>query len=230
MIKEKGGHTMLTKKQLIDKFSEMNINCYEVLSDINEETAFRLTNFEQLCLFANNHNIDAVFYRFEYASAEDLEITDSLLDELEMDLEIRTVMRFDFEKYNNDVRKLDFGRPHMLSVFCLYQGHIIYIKELDYWYRDIGYYHPQTMVWSLIENNTMLKMVRESRREELRRRILADPQFHECADENMMRHYAVLLNNSDESVRKLFFAPGFGCYDITAIEFVENIWHEYKVD
>ena len=87
---------MLTKKQLIDKFTKMNMNCYEVLSDISEETAFRLTNFEQLCLFANNHNIDAIFYCFEYASAENLEITDSLLDELEMDLEIRMIMRFCF--------------------------------------------------------------------------------------------------------------------------------------
>ena len=87
---------MHTMKQLIYKLDQMNLDYYEVESDINDDISIQLTDFDQLCLFIKKHNIDTVFYRFEYVSAEDLQITDKILDDLHIDNEIIDVMQKDF--------------------------------------------------------------------------------------------------------------------------------------
>lgn len=148
---------MYTKELLINKLNEMNIDCYEMASDINEHLSIQLESFEQLFLFIKQHNIDTVFYRFEYVSADDLQITEGVLDDLYTDdeifeiIEVIEAMQGDFDKYNFSVSNLDFSRPYILSVCCLYQSHMIYSVESDYWFRELGYEYPKIKALSMIE-------------------------------------------------------------------------------
>lgn len=129
---------MLTEQQLLQILNDNEIDCYEMASEINEDAAIQLVDFEQLCLFVKKHNIDTVFYRFEYPSADGLQITEDVLSELRIDDEIIAVLEKDFANYNRSVVNLDFSRPYLLSVGCLYQGHMVYILEADYWFEDWG--------------------------------------------------------------------------------------------
>ncbi len=148
---------MYTKELLINKLNEMDIDCYEMASDINEHLSIQLESLEQFFLFIMRHNIDTVFYRFGYASADDLQITEDVLDDFYMndefyaDIEVIEAMQSDFDKYNFTVSNLDFSRPYILSVCCLYQGHMIYSVESDYWFRELGYEHPKVKALSMIE-------------------------------------------------------------------------------
>ena len=142
---------MHTEKQLLQILNDNGIYCYEMASDINEDVAIQLVDFEQLFLFIKKHNVGTVFYHFEYPSADGLQITEDILSELHIDDDIIEVMKKDFDEYNRSVSNLDFSRPYLLSVGCLYQGQMVYIMESDYWFEDWGYGHPKKMANSMIE-------------------------------------------------------------------------------
>ena len=227
---------MHTQKLLLKKFEEMNLDHYETESDINEKISIRLKNFDQLCLFIKNHSIDTVFYHFEFAAAEALQITDDILNDLHIDDEIISVMQRDFDKYNRAVNSLDFSRPYILSVYCIYHGRTIYIVESDYWFQTSGYDNPKKAAISMIEERLEeidqkkedAYLVREELREQLRERLLADPNFHKCTNKDLRRAYTQKLYNTDDSIHELFYSPKHGVYDITIGAFIEEVWRDYK--
>ena len=226
---------MHTKEQLIKTFNNMNLDYYETESDINEKISIQLKNFEQLCLFIQKHNIDTVFYHLEFSSAEALQITGNVINELRIDDEIIGVMQHDFAKYNSAVNCLDFSRPYILSVYCMYQGRTVYIVERDYWFQALGYDNPQKTAISMIEKKLEeidrkkeeAFLEREELRDQLREKILADPNFHRCTNKELRRSYGQKLYNVGD-IHDLFYSPRHGIYDITLGTFIEEVWREYK--
>lgn len=227
---------MRTEKQLLQILNDNGIDYYEMASEINEDVAIQLVDFEQLCLFVKKHNIDTVFYRFEYPSADGLQITEEAIAELHIDDEIIAVMQKDFDDYNRSVGNLDFSRPYLLSVGCLYQGQMVFIMESDYWFEDWGYGHPKKMAISMIEEKLEdieskkeeAYLEREEKRDQLRERLLADPNFHKCTNKELRRSYTQKLCNADNSIQDLFYSPKHGIYDIMIGAFIEEVWKEYK--
>ena len=227
---------MLTEKQLLQKLNDNGVDCYEMASEINEDVAIQLVDFEQLCRFVKNHNIDTAFYSLEYPSSEGLQITEDVLTELHIDDEIIAVMQKNFDDYNRSVGNLDFSRPYLLSVGCLYQGQMVYVMESDYWFEDWGYGHPKKMAISMIEEKLeVIKskkeeayLEREEKRDRLRKRLLADTNFHKCTNKELRRSYAQKLCNADETIEGLFYSPKHGIYDIMINAFIEEVWKEYK--
>jgi len=236
--KNEGVEIMYTKEQLINKLNEMNIHYYEMISDINEDASIQLESIEQLFLFIKKHGIDTVFYRFQYMSAEGLQITEDVLDDLNIDDEIIEVMQEDFDEYNLVISKLDFSRPCILSICCLYQSHVICSVEHDYWWGELEYEHPKKKAISMIE--ARLEDVekkkdesyqnREELRQQLRKRILEDANFHRCTNIQLRRSYTHKLCNSDKSIEGLFYTPNYGLYDINIGTFIEEVWREYKAN
>ena len=109
---------MRTEKQLLQILNDNGIDCYEMASEINEDVAIQLVDFEQLFLFLKKHNIDTVFYRFEFPSADVLQITEDVLSELHIDDDIIEVMKKDFEEtmaVSKDVT-YDYGDVHPLRI------------------------------------------------------------------------------------------------------------------
>lgn len=229
---------MVFKENLERFLKEMNLDYYETASDISEETSIQLFDFEQLCLFIQKHNIDTVFYHYDYASADDLQITGNILADLHIDEEILAVMKQDFKKYNQAISHLDFARPYALTVYCIYQNQIIYIDEYDYWFRDMGYGIPEKAAITMIEDK--LEEIdrkkeeayekRESLREQLRDQILSDKEFHKCTNRELRRSYTQKLCNNDTSIHDLFYSPRSGIFDIPIGTFIEEVWREYKAN
>lgn len=227
---------MHTIHQLISALEQLALDYYETESEIIEDSSIQLLDFDKLCQFIKKHSIDTVFYHFEFLSAEDLLITDEILGELHIDDDIIDVMQKDFDNYNRSVGNLDFMRPYCLYVSCLYQGHMIYIIESDYWFKDLGYSHPKKMAISMIEakleaiesKKEESSIKREEMRDQLRKKLLADPNFHKCTNKELRRAYTQKLCNTDNSIQGLFYSPKHGIYDIMIHAFIEEVWKEYK--
>ena len=226
---------MYSKKDIIEKLKLLGCMSYETLSNVDENTAIRLLDFEALFSFIEKHSIGTAFYCFEYASAEDLQITESLIDEMCIDDEILSVVQADFENYNWKIKKLDFTRPYSLTVYCIYNNYILYVDECDYWFKDRGFEMPQKMARLMIEqklddiDNKKEEEYnkREELRNELKKKILADKEFHKCTNKELRRYYTQKLYNSDET-HGLFYSPKHGVYDIHLSTFIEEVWREYK--
>ena len=228
---------MYSKKAIVEKLELLGCTCYETRSNVDENTAIRLLDFTSLFSFIKKHNIDTVFYCFEYASVEDLQITGSLVEEMRIDDEILSVVKADFENYNGTIKKLDFTRPYSLTVYCIYSNYIFYVDEFEYWFRDQGFGIPKKMAISMIEqklDEIDIKkeeefVKREKMRNQLREKMLKDKEFHKCTNKELRRFYTQQLYNKDE-VHRLFYCPKYGVYDIPLSTFVEEVWREYKAN
>ena len=227
---------MLKKKELTRKLSEQNLDFYETVSDVLDDNAIELGNLEELLTFISRHGIDTIFFHYDYATAEELQITDMVIDKLNIDEEIQAVMQTTFQKYNRRVEQLDFSCPYSLTVYCIYQNFIIYCDDFDYWFREMGYGVPQKIALELIEEQLdaisrkkeKAAQEREKKRSQLRQRILEDESFHKCTNKELRRAYTQKLWNSDESIQALFYSPKHGLYDIMIGVFIEEVWREYK--
>lgn len=227
---------MLQKKELISKLSEKNLDFYETVSDVPDDNAIELEHLEELLTFVSRRGIDTIFFHYDHATAEELQITDLVIDKLNIDEEIQEAMQATFQKYNRRVEQLDFSRPYSLTVYCIYQNFIIYCDDFDYWFREMGYGLPQKAAIELIEEQldaiTRKKekaaQEREQKRNQLRQRILEDENFHKCTNKELRRAYTQKLWNSDESIQALFYSPKHGIYDIMIGAFIDEVWKEYK--
>lgn len=228
--------TMLQKDILLKKLIDKQLHYYETVSDVSEDASIQLSGLDSLFTFMNQHSIDTVFFHFDYAAAEDLQITDPVLDTLNIDDDIRSVMKTTFQKYNDRIAQLDFSRPYALTVYCIYQGFIVYCDDYDYWFRDLGYSIPKKAALELIEEKLdaieskmeEAAQERERKRDQLRQRILSDKNFHKCTNKELRRAYTQKLWNSDESIHALFYSPKLGLYDIRIDAFIDEVWKAYK--
>lgn len=227
---------MLTKKDLIHRLSEISLDFYETVSDVSDDNTIQLADLDALFTFISRHGIDTVFFHYDYATAEELQITDSILDKLNIDEEIHSVMQTTFQKYNNQVAQLDFSRPYSLTVYCIYQNFIVFCDDFDYWFREMGYGMPKNVAIGMIEEQleaiTRKKETaaqeREKKRAQLRQQILVDKNFHKCTNKELRRAYTQKLLKSNESIQELFYSPKHGLYDIMIGTFIDEVWKEYK--
>ena len=74
------------------------------------------------------------------------------------------------------------------------------------------------------------RLKREELRGQLRKKLLADPDFHKCTNKELRMSYAQKLCNADKSIQDLFYSPNHKIYDITIGTFIEEVWKEYKAN
>ena len=226
---------MRTKEQLERVLEELQLDCYETLSDITEERAVQMLGFEELCSFAKRKNIDTVFYYFDYIKAEELQIDDVVIRKLNIDGEMIEVAQTGFDDYNESVLELDYSRPYRLITYCLYQNFALYAVEEDLWFEEMGFGNPyiaanrilNELSNAIIEKKKISDSIRMEKREQLKKRILQDEEFARCTNQQLRRVYASKLFK-DREVQELFYAPLYGNYDIRISDFVEDIWREHK--
>jgi hypothetical protein len=72
------------------------------------------------------------------------------------------------------------------------------------------------------------RLKREELREQLRKKLLKDPNFHKCTNRELRRSYTQKICDADKSIQDLFYSPKHGYYDIMIGAFIEEVWREYK--
>ena len=226
---------MLSKEQLLEKLSMMGLDVYETISDVIEDTSIQLVNFEELCRFIKNHNIDTVFYHYSYVDEENLQIDDEILEKVRPGKIMLELMEQEIEEYNESVCKLDFSKPYWLSVYFTYQNFMYYIEE-DYWFQEEGFETPKLALINImskyldkaVEMQDASKVERQRGREKLREQILNDEEFYRCTNQRLRGTYITSLLADNAELQALFRTPEGRLYDIMAVDFIEIIWKDYK--
>ena len=226
---------MLSRKQLLNKLSMMNLDVYETVSDIFEENAIQLLNFEEFGRFIKSHAIETVFYHYTYIKAEVLKIDDELLEETNPSETMMELIADEIEVYNATIDKVDFSRPCWVNLYFTYQGFMYYIEEADPWYEE-EFDPPRFVLKSIIDKHVdeeadiqdEAKLKREKERENLRKQIMDDPEFHKCTNKQLRRNYGNNLFSGNEELQALFFKPKGGLYDMMILDYIEQIWRDSK--
>ena len=101
--------TKINKKDVLIKIlSEMNLDFYESLDDLTDESSIQLKNLDDFFRFIKNHNIDTVFYYYFYANAECLQINEDTFNELKIEDEVINIIQEQVDEYNHSILSLDF--------------------------------------------------------------------------------------------------------------------------
>lgn len=131
---------------------------------------------------------------------------------------------------------LDFTKPILLTVYCVFQGVAYSVEEKDYWFIDEGFDMPETaaleIVTRYLEDIADTKKANAEKiykeREVLKRQILKDREFQACTNVTLRRGYADKLCRGNKYIHDLFYMERGGLKDITILTFIEQIWREYK--
>lgn len=237
---------MYSEEELIKVAKQKGIECYDAIFNDDEINMITVhVNFDELINFAKERNIKEVFYKFDYSSAEVLSITDETIRKTmaRIDVpykEICEIIEAKINEYNNKVEKLDFSKPHALTVFCIYQGHKIGIFETDLWFFDEGVMFPEDALKTIVaENNELVKeyvIQKEAEsikiKEEFHQYLLNDEEFHKCTNSSLRTSYVMKLYKDEKHKNfKNAFIKGtdYQRYNEYA-EFVDMVWREYKED
>jgi hypothetical protein len=233
---------MYSEKELIKMFEEDGLECYNTSFD-DENIIMIDIGLEGILKFAKKRKLKEVFYRFDYSSKEVLSITEEdmrrTMEKVDIPYEeICNVIAPMTEEYNAKVAKLDFTKPHSLTVFGLYQGQKIGIFESDFWFFEEEVTFPEEAIKLIVaENEDLIKkhvIEKEEQsikiKEEFHQYLLNDEKFHKCTNASLRTTYKMELykDNEHQNLKKAFIkGTEYQCYNEYA-EFIEMVWREYK--
>ena len=236
IMRKEGEYDMISMEDIQRKCKQLGLICYETDNDICEEASVKLCSLDDFLSFVKNSHTSIVFYHYDYADAESLQITQEVLEDLHIDDDVLEVAQDDLDEYNRSVNQLDFSQPYALTVYCIFQGVVVFFDEYNYWFREKGFDIPKKVAISIINSKfeeiknkkKVSDDLREEKREQLKQKILADARFQKCTNIQLRRAYTQRLAEEDKTVMKLFYSPKHGIYDIPIGTFIEEVWREYK--
>ena len=227
---------MRTEKELLELLKDVDMVGYNVNAEIDKSNSMELASIEELIHFSCKHDIDSMFYCYNFIDEELLEINDEVISNLRLDENVLSVLQNEFDEYNESLSKLDFSNPVSLKLYCIHQGIILFVREDDYWFIEQGFDMPETICLKLA-NEYLEDIVAEGEkkkqkitegRKKLREQILNDEEFQQCSNIQLRRIYANKIYNKTIENKRLFVGEKRGLYDITINDFIERIWREYK--
>ena len=226
---------MKTEEELLDILK--NENAYKLNTEIEIENLIELDNLEDLIRFVHDNNISSIFYYYSYLDEYCLTISEDDIAKFDIDEEILSTLQDEFDKYNDEVSKLDFSNPISLNVYCIYQGMMLFTEEDNSWYIEEGFYTPEMACKSIVKNHLEeIELKKREKmdkikkgREELFQKMLNDKDFHKCTNMALRRIYGDKMFRQNIENQRLFWREKGGLYNISINEFIEYVWNEYKI-
>lgn len=227
---------MKTEKELLNILE--NVNVYKLNTEIQIENLIELDNLEDLIRFVHDNNIGSIFYYYSYLDGYTLTISEEDIDEeLNIDKEILSTLQNEFDKYNDEVSKLNFSNPISLNVYCIYEGIMLFTEEDDSWYIEEGFYTPEMACKTIMKNHLEeIELKKKEKmdkikkgREELYQKMLDDKEFHKCTNMALRRIYGDKMFKQNIENQRLFWSKKGGLYNMSINEFIDYVWNEYKI-
>lgn len=227
---------MLNKNELLKIMCENALYIYETANKVEMKSTIEFMNIDLMIEFAKNQKINTFFYHYYEMDEEDMIIDEDVIKKLRLDEDAITILNDQFDEYNRKVENMDFSRPVLLEIYCIYQGVLYSVKEYDYWFLEEGIEFPEItalkMATEYMEEIAKEKMSNQQRiaeeREKLKIKIMQDEEFRNCTNKTLRRSYATKLFSENGQLQKLFYSCTGMLRDVTIIAFVEQIWKEYK--
>ena len=146
-----------------------------------------------------------------------------------MDNASTKVLMARINKYNEQVKQIDQQKPIALLLFILYNGYLIFFYESDEWFIDKGFDFPELKLLEfaneaeaeIAKEREKDTIVFDKTKEEIRKKLLYDKEFHGCTNSYMRTQY--VERHYDLEMRRMFREHGDHL-----VSFVESIWKEYK--
>lgn len=201
--------------------------------DVINKITMKSQNINDIFKFAKENDIHTIFYGYYYYDKEFYTIDLKNLEE-KYDKEVVDMMKRDVIEYNKKVNSIDFEKPIILVVYCIYNGCSITVELYDEWIEkedilaghekmDLIFEQNQEKLESYIDKKAKQ---RDIELENLKQIIFQDEQFKKSTNKNLRTDYIYKFLEKNPNYSELFnYGNGVR---FNAYKWIDIIWREYK--
>lgn len=201
--------------------------------DVINKITMKSQNINDIFKFAKENDIHTIFYGYYYYDKEFYTIDLKNLEE-KYDKEVVDMMKRDVIEYNKKVNSIDFEKPIILVVYCIYNGCSITVELYDEWIEkedilaghekmDLIFEQNQEKLESYIDKKAKQ---RDIELENLKQIIFQDEQFKKSTNKNLRTDYIYKFLEKNPNYSELFnYENGVR---FNAYKWIDIIWREYK--
>lgn len=201
--------------------------------DVINKITMKSQNINDIFKFAKENDIHTIFYGYYYYDKEFYIIDLKNLEE-KYDKEVVDMMKRDVIEYNKKVNSIDFEKPIILVVYCIYNGCSITVELYDEWIEkedilaghekmDLIFEQNQEKLESYIDKKAKQ---RDIELENLKQIIFQDEQFKKSTNKNLRTDYIYKFLEKNPNYSELFnYGNGVR---FNAYKWIDIIWREYK--
>ena len=218
-------------------FHLFNVNPFELSFDDAVKHHFDSNDLDEFLRFCKISDIQTLFYFFGHYNIEDYYILEEEISELYGE-EVLSLLVTDIEKHNAKIDKIDFDKPNSCYLYCIYQGHIVYVMIIDHWLGkkkiEPSYLKIHSMMMSQMDEISEFISTKEENvieaLDNLREEILLDPHFRYQTSKKKRYDYFLdyLENEADDIIEEVFFSPDGEPYEHDIRDFIEMLWRDKK--
>lgn len=199
--------------------------------DTSKNLFIKLNGIEKFLEFANNNNVEYVFYFFTNYYIESYIIPSEWYSEYPVNMQKEIVQR------NKDIETQKFNRPIGLTLFIVKEGIYLTYEMYDFWLEELDIIENKE-AFNLLEerySSEIEKIIEQKEEEakceeeELRKIIINDMEFKYCTNQQARYNYLVDLLKRENMKKycklfKRYGAPHSGEIRI----FMDKTWKVYK--
>lgn len=233
-------------KNILKKIEKEKVKFYKIILSpqawINGNDLYDIDNFID---FIHSQKINVVFGSELFDDAEDYLITEELIEEKlgrYLAEEMGNIIINEIEEYNKKVNEIDFNKPSIYTIACLYEGQYFYIRVgIDRGINESFLLEADKKLEEIIANNerNIQKKKQEKRKiiiqlkEELEEIILNDEEFSKCTNKLLRKNYIkeLLVKKLDshfEPLKKIWVGETLRGIHQEPIDMVEILWRKIK--
>lgn len=236
---------MISEEELKDIMAREGISCFNITlprdSYLESVLSLEKNNIEELIGFMKVNNLKSAFYAYSILDKDHFIIDEELMDELDdLSEDLYSLISRDIEEHNKQIEKLDFSRPIVVRIFCIYESHYIGIDDYDLWIDETNIMSAEEKLHDLIDkyrdiidkSKQEIKLNNEALKEEFKDYVLNDDKFKICTNQRLRSNYMYNVVFQREEAKK--YMPAFSTKHgdrldySTCVFFIEMVWKEYK--
>ncbi|WP_010240367.1 hypothetical protein [Clostridium arbusti] len=125
---------MHTEDELLKYAKELDIDCVNVSyenENKNKILYLKMRDIFGVIDFAKKKGIDTIFYEYIPFEQESFKIYEETIDYLNYNSDEYNFIKDKIEAYNDSIDEEDFDKPITLNGYCIYQGQMIGVIEID---------------------------------------------------------------------------------------------------
>jgi len=240
-LKTKEEYEQLLGNQMLLLFSAVEQN-----SSLIDKKYIHLENINELIKFANTNSIKCLFYTEHYISKDNFYISEEIVNKALLQLEnyqdnitIEDLQEYfgdKVDKYNDKIDGINFERPYISYVYCIYETYLFGICEYDLWFEEIKLLDGEEAIMEIINDNEeninkrleKKKIEHEKLVDELRGKILMDHQFNISTNQRMRTNYIYNFARDSKNGEYFTLLMQRGVLTVFARNLIEILWKEYK--
>lgn len=228
---------IVSREALVKMIEDSGFYGIEVENSFEDDVINKITmkskDINDIFKFARENDLHTIFYGYYYYD-KDFYTIDLKKFEEKYDREVVDMMKKDVIEYNKKVNSIDFEKPIILVVYCIYNGCSITVELYDEWIEkenilaghekmDLIFEQNQEKLESYIDKK---EKQRDIELENLKQIIFQDEQFKKSTNKNLRTDYIYKFLEKNPDYSELFnYGNGVR---FNAYKWIDIIWREYK--